>query len=758
MTSDTLRWSAQLRLTTSPSPKRLQGDKINLPQSALEGLLAAAPVVSLQTRSHRNLTGRFDPFDPYSFAAEREAREVSADRQQQLPHPLTFRLVNPQNGRAVYAGIREFSADEGEIELSPLLQDALGLSGSAQSTRESSPQSDLSLVDMAKPLEVTVHVKMLAKGTYVRLRPLESGYDPEDWKSLLERYLRDNFTTLTMNELLTIPGARNEKFRFLIDKFEPEEDGICIVDTDLEVDIEALNEEQARETLSKRLEKSRRAPGTGEGSSVGSALVLGQQVHGQVVAEEYVDYQLKEWDKMKDLEVKLEVEDNRNIDLFVSPFSSRLRSKPRLDEYVFADLGDQPVKKLKLSHTNASIEDAEYLNISIGAWKHSATGSESNQPSTFSITVHQQQDSVVEQTVDGGHDTDLQPDEVLCKNCQQPIPKRTLVLHEAFCYRNNISCPRCHGVFLKNSITWKEHWHCPLDDSHGDSTVSRTKHDAVFHPTSPVQCASCGFEAYNIPVLAQHRTTTCPGKEILCQFCHLLVPQQGSDDPAFIDPEVLMSGMTPHEYSDGARTTECHICSRIVRLRDMKIHLKIHDRERIGRVTPKLCSNRICGRTVSAAEERRVNQEQLRLCDICFGPLYITTHDPDGKALRRRVERRLLSQIVGGCGKSYCNNTEWCKTGRKNSTGQDRALTTKDALPMIKPVLEKLASGSVEQAGLAFCVAEDVQNRRAMGEVMAAEGTYDLAWCIKALQENHNDISQATNWLNDRAPKISETG
>src|SRR5204862_7244314 len=96
---------------------------------------------------------------------------------------------------------------------------------------------------------VTVHAKQLPKGTHVRLRPLEAGYDFDDWKALLERYLRENFTTLTTGELLSVPVGRNETFRFLIDKVLPDGDGICIVDTDLEVDIEALNEEQAHETL-----------------------------------------------------------------------------------------------------------------------------------------------------------------------------------------------------------------------------------------------------------------------------------------------------------------------------------------------------------------------------------------------------------------------------------------------------------------------------------------------------------------------------
>ncbi|KAI9872437.1 MAG: hypothetical protein M1823_008170, partial [Watsoniomyces obsoletus] len=81
---------------------------------------------------------------------------------------------------------------------------------------------------------VTIHAKQLPKGTYVRLRPLEAGYDPEDWKALLERHLRDNFTTLTLNEVLDVSASRHEHFRFLVDKLEPEVDGICVVDTDLE--------------------------------------------------------------------------------------------------------------------------------------------------------------------------------------------------------------------------------------------------------------------------------------------------------------------------------------------------------------------------------------------------------------------------------------------------------------------------------------------------------------------------------------------
>ncbi|KAK5072340.1 hypothetical protein LTR70_010452 [Exophiala xenobiotica] len=758
MTSESLNWSAQLQVAPqSSSTKRLQGDKITLPQSALEALLAAAPLVSVRNGTTRPYTSAFDPFNRHSFAAEIHARDAFADRQQQLPHPLTFRLVNPQTGRVVYAGIREFSAEEGEIGLSPMLHEALGIyTDSTTTTRSNTPglDVDMSDADSRKLTTVTVHHRTVPKGTYVKLRPLEAGYDPEDWKSLLERYLRDNFTTLTTGEVLTVKAGRNEKFRFLVDKIGPEGDAICVVDTDLEVDIEPMNEEQARETLNRRLAKAKTAPGTAEGSSTGGTIFLDQDTQGRVLPGEYVDFEFKQWDKKADIEVVTNTDEERDVDLFVTPFSSHLRARPRLDEHVFADFTGRPSKRLKLSHTNVNIEEAEYINIAIHAWKPEEASTENSEAIPFTLKISQAS-STEETTPNVSPSAELNPDEVICKNCKQHVPKRSLALHEAFCYRNNVSCPKCHSVFLKNSDAWKTHWHCPHDDASGSGEHSRAKHDALIHPSSTIQCPACNdFEAFNVSVLAQHRTSDCPAKEILCQFCHLIVPQQGPDDPSFTDAEVLMSGMTPHEYADGARTTECHICSRIVRLRGMKVHMRLHDRERIGRSAPRLCSNEICGRTIKAGDEARVNKEQLGLCNDCFGPLYITQHDPEGKALRRRVERRLLQQLMSGCGKSWCHNAEWCRTGHKNGTGEDRVVTTKNALPLIKPVLEALAKG--ETGGLKFCVDEAAQSRKAMAEMVAAEDVYELAWCVKALEEEHNDLGKARSWLNDRAPKVGE--
>ena len=120
-----LKWTSQFSVQPPSRTPPLKGDKIVLPPIALEQLLSAA-TTNIQTHSQAHAPD-FDPYNPYSVAAQRRALEASFERQQNLPHPLTFRLVNPINGRVVFAGIREFSAQDNEIGISPFLRESLGI-------------------------------------------------------------------------------------------------------------------------------------------------------------------------------------------------------------------------------------------------------------------------------------------------------------------------------------------------------------------------------------------------------------------------------------------------------------------------------------------------------------------------------------------------------------------------------------------------------------------------------------------------------
>ena len=796
-----LQWSKQLNILPASATPRLRGDKIILPAQALEELLSAA-TVTVQS-SDRPQTTTFDPFNPYSYAAETHARQQLFERQQNLPHPLTFRLVNPENGRVVFAGIREFSATDDSVGLSSFLKESLDIGKGEGKDRHLDAVNGVleeSNTTVEAPARLTIHFQDLPKGTYVKLRPLEAGYDPDDWKALLEQYLRDNFTTLTNKEVINVSAGR-ENYRFLVDGLKPNDEGISLVDTDIEVDIEPLNEEQARETMQKLAQKSQRAPGSKDGSSNGGLIQTNATEVGQVLPEEYVDYSIKEWDHSSDLEVEaVSLFDGRDIDLFTAPFGPKHRMKPREDYFVFGDLSSRSRKRVKISHSNVELENASALNVSV---RGSATlqrnddqGSQAT-PIPYSLNVSYAGDSSALTPDEGGpHTANPEPDEEVCSNCRQVVPKRTMFLHQNFCFRNNVLCPQCQNVFQKSSAEWKEHWHCEHDSEHGDSNSSKEKHDRYAHTAIP--CPMCDFEAPNALALAHHRTTTCPAKLILCQFCHLQVPQQGPDDPSADSAEVILSGLTPHEVSDGARTTECHLCDKIVRLRDMSAHLRHHDLQRLSRTKPRICRNANCGRTLDSVSKTgeirpQAAKNDLGICDTCFGPLYVSMYDPDGRALRRRVERKLLTQLLTGCGQSWCRN-EFCKTGRQHLgiATASQGLISKDAMQMIRPVLDN-GLKDVSRS-LNFCTDEASQKRRTLAEMIASEKNgvqdtgsgmgkdkgksrqgpesaagasngfgsgigsgYAIEWCVAALEVEGGDLDRARTWLRGFAPTTAET-
>ena len=738
-----LKWTSKLTVSPASRTFPLQGDKIILPPSALEQLLSASTVIADDDApSQRTAFGRFGPAGFPSLADG-----GVPERQQNLPHPLTFRLVNSRNGNVAYAGIREFSAEEGEVGVSSFLREVLGLN-----------EEDL------EEAALTVHAKQLPKGKFVRLRPLES-YLTEDWKPILERHLRNTFTTLVSGEVFVVPSGK-EEFRFLVDKTEPGAEAICIVDTDLEVDIEALNEEQARETLKKRLAKNERPQGSGTGSSEGGMVEVGGSRIGKVLPGDYVDYTLEKWDRSRGLVVELNVDDDDLVDIFISPLAPRQRSLAREDEHVFAAIEGSP-RQIVIRSTNVELDDAESLQISVHGYPVKDQAAEAKRekplPYTMTISATGSLPNGTETQAADAESPSAQADETQCKNCHAWVPSRTLVLHESFCLRNNVLCPTCRRVFQKSSSAWKQHWHCPHDSSHGDSPASRAHHNGLHH--TPRVCPACAYATLSTLTLATHRTTICPAKPILCRFCHLVVPQQGPDDPSATEPEVLLSGLTPHELRDGARTNDCPLCGRPVRLRDWDVHARHHDFERRARRTPAVCRNQMCGRTLPPPNQTHAavglgvyGPNPLGLCAPCFGPLYASGGgmDADGRALRRRVERRGLTQFLSGCGRAGCGNVRGCRTAR-DARGLPR-LTSKDATAALRPMLEGLADGTGE---LWFCVDAESQGRREAAGIMAAydgEGDHGYAegWYVKALEESGGDMGKARMWLENWAPRKRE--
>jgi hypothetical protein len=218
--------------------------------------------------------------------------------------------------------------------------------------------------------------------------------------------------------------------------------------------------------------------------------------------------------------------------------------------------------------------------------------------------------------------------------------------------------------------------------------------------------------------------------------------------------------MTAHELADGARTTECHLCDKIVRLRDMETHLKHHELDKGKRSKPRICRNVYCGRTLHGVGPRgqvgagtaqgQGPGNDIGLCSLCYGPLYVSMHDPEGKALRRRIERRYLGQLMTGCGKHHCSN-EWCKTGRANTGLEAKGSSAQAALPLVKPLLAMVPN---PEEPMYFCVDEANQKRRVAAEMLAAEKVWDLEWCVAAAEAEKGDLSKMREWLQAWAPRM----
>ncbi|ORY75447.1 ubiquitin fusion degradation protein UFD1-domain-containing protein [Protomyces lactucae-debilis] len=318
----------------------------------------------------------------------------------QLPSPLTF-AVRSHAGRLTHVGVQEFDADEGTVVFPPVVLDNLGITASTRDGKD--------LRDVAAH-QVTITHTILPKGEYVLLRPFASGYSlTTDWKTALEGAFRSAYTCLTKGDIVRLRG-RSE--RFLVDALKPEDaQGVCIVDTDLEVDLTPLSDQHAQETLDANVQQE-----------VAPPLVLGEQVAGSSTAQ----YTLSTWDRSAPLYISAQAEADAELVMDTHP-------EPTLHRHIWSDLRGCVRKTIDIFPGNTALQSSDTLYLSItGA--HTLTVSQQRQPKTIPET-HKQ-----------------------CPNCNEAIPAANLFLHERHCVRNTKRCAVCHQP---HAIT-RPHQHCEV--------------------------------------------------------------------------------------------------------------------------------------------------------------------------------------------------------------------------------------------------------------------------------------------------------
>ena len=593
----------------------------------------------------------------------------------EIPHPLALALNNSRNGKKLYVGIREFTALESTIEL---------------------PEHVFHTLDAQPGDKIQTTLAALPKGTSVKLRPLNAEYEDEDIKSLLESELRRNYTTLTVGEIISVQ-TQDQKIQFLIGELEPE-NAVSIVDTDLNTDIEPLNEEDAKKTMSKRAK------------NILNSIKLDQEITGEIEANDYMYFELGQFDRNKAIRIQKK---GSEMEMYI-----QFGSKPREDDALVSSLSMKPESSLEIVARDFATSNDSKLVI----------GLRSPIKQNFSIVVSQRPIEITNGSADGKQK---------CENCGQHISIQSMTMHSAFCMRNNVKCPHCETVLKKNSPEVESHWHCPLcnDYTNWVSEEVIARHNSHCHTSRECTCGEVFASQFE---LAFHRATECPKKLTKCRFCGLSLP---AGLPPTDGKDILL-GLTGHEAECGGRTTECIICGKFVRIKDLGIHEMGHDQERRRQVTPNICRNENC--------VRKRGDNKLLLCDICFGLLWAPGHDPDGSKLSSRLERRLLNQLITGCHRPWCRN-KFCATGSGTKLGMVTANET------VKQTVKNLNN---TQTAINLCVDEGTTRKRILAQLAYEDlnGVYDIRWCDSAAEHVglNGNIGEVREWLIREAVRIDE--
>ncbi|KAL4077147.1 ubiquitin fusion degradation protein UFD1-domain-containing protein [Scleroderma yunnanense] len=177
------------------------------PPRAFDEYLRAYSVAMLPGRERENLSYGGKIVMPPSALAHLTSLDLES--------PWMFQLRNPSNSAAsTHAGVLEFIAEEGVVHLPYWMMKTLRL-------------------EEGDPIRITGIE--LPKGKFVKLQAQTVHFlEISDPKAVLEQALR-NFSALTQGDIIEI-HYNSMVFGFLVMETVPGGAGICVLDTDLEVD------------------------------------------------------------------------------------------------------------------------------------------------------------------------------------------------------------------------------------------------------------------------------------------------------------------------------------------------------------------------------------------------------------------------------------------------------------------------------------------------------------------------------------------
>lgn len=433
--------------------------------------------------------------------------------------PLMFEIYNPTNDTRLHCGVREFSALTGQVLVGPQLAGGLGLT----------PGETVRI--RYKVLPLCTSVKLVASGTTLG--------DYRDFRSVLERFLSTNFCTLTLGQVFEIDGVNVH-----VAGIEPAP-AVCVVNADIDLD------------LTTKIEAA---------EGVGSIELDGPSVAVTTDSRETPQYRVVLSDEARDrLGTKRElVVSASNGEVFVSTYP--LTEATPVSYMWSSGESSEPTLSVSLEDIDEYLRqyDLSGADNTISAWPEVMYIGVSDPEGSCELSVRSVEISPANENEDSPDDNE---DSATCSNCHRRIPRASLSLHELRCKRFYVQCPECRQPIRRER--WDRHVHCevcklPLDKE------KLSDHCRVYH--TPIECPDCGQQISQGRFgLLSHRRDSCSQRPHLCRFCKLYVPIEGRSPD---DARDRLMGLTVHEARCGNRTDVCPECGRLVRLKDMDLHMK----------------------------------------------------------------------------------------------------------------------------------------------------------------------------------------
>ncbi|KAH6583948.1 hypothetical protein BASA60_001139 [Batrachochytrium salamandrivorans] len=718
-TTATDMWSGRLLMRVSEA---LSGDRIQLPPDVLDVLLSRSQSHTLPSPMAFEI--RLEAAAPPSSSDPSATVSTLPDQPSQPTSSSTPVVVT-------HGCVREFTADEGVVVVSPFLARQVLHPGASTSTTTA---ADV----YPSTTYLSLRLVVLPKCKFARLAPLNAAYlQIADIRSVLEGYLRRHHSTLTEGEILTVAQlAPPRSFDFLLVELQPFNACVCI-DTDMEVDIQPLSQDIAEEAVrlkhlvgghsskdSSMIDIQERSSDQGFVPIEGIVGTLNQPIYFRVSRPRAVS------------KLYLTVTPTQgDVDCFVS-FATE---KPSMLDHDFfnVDIGQSCVV---IDTAMASVDDP-FIYISVVPCHEQALFSLAltMQDIIGDSVRHPNQDSTQIPVGILGDSGDTTANMVVCTNCGASVPNRTIQMHIAYCERNNRQCTKCASVLRKEEFS--SHWHCDICTQMGHVSI-RDKHMSRFHEAMVCECGV----SLHLPLIAHHRREECSYRLIMCRFCHLRVRSGGVSKTA--RDLYLGTNLSEHESECGARTISCQKCGRSVQLKNVQTHAQFHEFEKSSQRIPDLCSNVNCGNSVNEA-----STNVMRSCQTCFSPFWSSRHDPGNQKLAQRLMARYHLQLTQGCSKPACFN-QYCVTSL-NDKSPKSPMDATDAAVLGIQLLQSSFIKRPRSPMHYLCVSDAVlSKRRTTAEVDLCPLGFSSAWGVKALLENNDDVERASSWLIANAPRI----